>query len=341
MDKFPEAISSYVNSWLLEERATAFFLLDKSGIVKNAGGALDAYGMDTPPIGNDITDLFIFMEGILPLSDPDLRLPGINLSSTQTVEARIFHIDPGYALLILDDSRRSQKMAQLQQKANDLKLLRQKKTARMEKRLNAHAISSHYPDHNFDEESNNFEGSVLCVGIYGTLRGNDAWHGAKKYSDVKSVLCAITDPIHKQDGIVESATGSYVLALFGAFTSTRPAPVQALGAIESITKNIAILNSKPLNQERGHIHIGLSVATGRLSIMADIDDASTPMVVFGGCIHSAMEMVKKGPRNKVMIDLATYQAAGKYQTAFNKFHENTLGEPNAAPELFIGELLHV
>lgn len=339
MDTFPTAISSYVSTMLIDEKAAVYFLLDNRGMVTDAGGALGTYCTSASPIGKGITDLFIFMEGILPLSEPGVRLSKVNLSSAHTVDARIFKIDAGYGLLLLDDSYAEQMLAPLQQKANELALFREEQTTRMESCLRG-TTPGRLSEVDLFCPPNEIDGSVLCVGIYGLFEKSNTSDANKAFFAFKEVLFAVTDPIHKQGGIVESATGSYVLSFFGMFSSQCPTAIQSLTAVQKILKNIEDSNRKFWGQKKGSAKCCYGIASGRFAILTDKGARSPSLYAVGECLHAAMEMEKRVPPGQIMVDVPTYNAAGAYQPYFNAVQQKTL-DGTGMSKVFLGNFSHV
>lgn len=135
MPEFPLPIVDYMSAHLWGEKTLAFFLMDKEGNVLDCGGALDALGIVPPKIGQDIAETLLFMEGLLPLDKPSLKLPSVKMKPDHSVDVHLFRAAKGYALLLVDATGRETNLARFQQKSHDLALLREKHAKIMDKDL--------------------------------------------------------------------------------------------------------------------------------------------------------------------------------------------------------------
>lgn len=127
MEQLPLSIADYLSSQMIGDRAVAYFAIDESGIVRNSGGDLGRFGIDMPKSGWDVTTRLVFMVGLLPQDDPFLKLHAIELSADITVDAHLLKTDTGYSLLLLDCTEEGRRKREVQQKANEQALLREKK----------------------------------------------------------------------------------------------------------------------------------------------------------------------------------------------------------------------
>lgn len=245
-----------------------------------------------------------------------------------------FSFITGYGLLLLDDSCHEREIAPLQQRANELALFREKHTTLIEKSLCSDLgkkLSALDPF----QSSNQIQGSILCAGIREFENYADTHDGSNTFLALKDFLSAIVDPIHKRGGVLESVTGNYVLAIFGVFPFSCSTPVQSLEAIQMIFNNIESLKQNPRYQGTGAIGIG--VATGKISIIADKERPHQPMYAIGSCIDTAFHLGKNTSQGQVIIDLPTYNAAGNYQPLFKKVQLNAFASDVPIPKAFIGD----
>ena len=135
MPEFPLPIAGYIRAHLGGEATLAYFLMDKEGKVLDWGGALGHLGIVPPKLGQDMAETLIFMEGLLPLEKPSLKLPSVKMKSNISTDVHLFQTDEGYGLLLVDATVRETDLARFQQKAHDLALLREKNAKIMEKDL--------------------------------------------------------------------------------------------------------------------------------------------------------------------------------------------------------------
>jgi len=124
--KLPREVSSYLSRWLKEHFKLGYILTDLDGYIRKWGGELNQLGIESPAKGASIGEQFFFMEGLLPMTEPELRLPLVRTEAGYVWDVHLFKIDGGYGLVIMDVSADAQKIMTFQQKANELALLHAK-----------------------------------------------------------------------------------------------------------------------------------------------------------------------------------------------------------------------
>jgi signal transduction histidine kinase/ActR/RegA family two-component response regulator len=128
MEGFPTSVADYLYSQTIGDRASAYLLLDRKGVVLDSGGNLDRFGIDMPESGWDVTNRFLFMVGLLPLEGPFLKLNDIKVDQDIMTDAHLFQTASGYGLLLVDATEETEKKKKIQQKANEMTLCREKKS---------------------------------------------------------------------------------------------------------------------------------------------------------------------------------------------------------------------
>jgi len=126
MRNFPKQIFEYVNQFILEELSPAFILLDKDGKIVDSGGDIEKYGITGLHKECNITEVLLFMEGILPFKEDSLILSFVKLGSGKPIDVHIIKINKGFGLILLDAGKREADRIAFHQKANELSLLKEK-----------------------------------------------------------------------------------------------------------------------------------------------------------------------------------------------------------------------
>jgi signal transduction histidine kinase len=119
----PEPVYGYLIDWLRQQYHFAYIMIDKNGCAVSWGGELAWLGVAPPAEGRPIAEQLVFMEGLLPLSEPFLRLPLVKPDEEHVWNVHLFKADHGYGLVIMDASVDAQRMKVFQQKANELALI--------------------------------------------------------------------------------------------------------------------------------------------------------------------------------------------------------------------------
>lgn len=130
----PSSVADYLIETALQDRAAAYLQVTAQGHLIDSGGHLQKYGLQAIAKGDYIGESFYYIEGFFPLKRTEV-LPYVQLDSGLTVDVHIIasasqktghEIDckTGWVLL-LDKTAEAQREQKLQQKSNDLSLLRQ------------------------------------------------------------------------------------------------------------------------------------------------------------------------------------------------------------------------
>jgi len=108
---------------IFKNNLLSYFIMDNKGNLIQWGGNLTALNMSVPDTKSRITDVALFMEGILPLSGESMEFSCIKMEPDTCVDALLFKIETGYGLIIWDASQKDAYLTQTQQQCNELSLL--------------------------------------------------------------------------------------------------------------------------------------------------------------------------------------------------------------------------
>ena len=126
MGFFPALVEEYLHRVLIQERNPAFLVTDLSGVLLEVGGNLSIYGLQNLKTGIALSTQVDFVEGLLPLESQELSLPCVEIAPQRFADIHLFrHRDQNReCILLVDVTSAEVQQGLLQQKANDLHLLR-------------------------------------------------------------------------------------------------------------------------------------------------------------------------------------------------------------------------
>jgi len=126
MSALPRHVLDIAGHLLVEQREPAYILLDNDpdGAVLDAGGPLEVYGLAGIERGRLIADQLDLLHALLPLADEPMVLNNMRFGDGQPADLYLHANENGCWVLLLDSSETEALRGQLQQKANDLLLLR-------------------------------------------------------------------------------------------------------------------------------------------------------------------------------------------------------------------------
>ncbi len=111
----------------------AYFIMDAAGSIQDWGGKISSHHLATPVKGMPISDIVVFMEGLLPLQKGPLEFSCIKTEAGSCLDALVFKLESGYGLILWDASQKEAFLTQTQQQCNELSLLIEEQKARLKK----------------------------------------------------------------------------------------------------------------------------------------------------------------------------------------------------------------
>ena len=120
----PPAILGHIHKLGLERRRPAWLLVDGDGHVAALGGDLAAYGLAETDTGRPIADCLDVMEGMLPLDGMAVEIPCVRMGGGRYTDVHLLGAADGDCVLLLDATEQAQQRQVLQQRGNELSLLR-------------------------------------------------------------------------------------------------------------------------------------------------------------------------------------------------------------------------
>ncbi len=121
----PDAVLRFLQHFLIEARSPACLQVSRDGCLLSATGELERYGLSAVEDGKTAAREIPLLEGLLPLQDREILLPCVQTPSG--CYADIFLIGGTHAdwVVLLESEAQYDRQLLLQQKTNELNLLRQ------------------------------------------------------------------------------------------------------------------------------------------------------------------------------------------------------------------------
>jgi len=315
MPDFPPPIVDYMCAHLWRDKRPAYFLMDRQGRVLDWGGALDALRMAPPKSGQDIADTLLFMEGLLPLDEPSLRLQCVKMKPDISVDAHLFRIPEGYGLLLVDATCKEADLARFQQKAHELLLLREKHAKIIDKHLGK-GLAEQVLGLDLRKPGERRSITILLADIRSFrpyAKRRDPW---RAFQVLHGYLSAMIHAVVDEGGVVDKIIGDGVMAIFGILPSSLSPAVQSLNTASRILENIESLVQERAGMDGERLHVGIGVASGEvvMGILA-VGERQT-LNVIGDCVNVATCLENRALPGQVIIDRATFDGAGPFQKEF-------------------------
>ncbi len=318
MLELPISVRDYINILIVETRSPAYFLVAKDGRLSHWGGEYSVYGINNLQQGEYITKQVFFLEGLLPLDQYPIFLPCIKTNDNIFADIHIFSGDEGDWVLLLNATLEQKNRSLMQQKGNDLSLLRQKQSTMLNQYLG-------------DNITDNLAQNVLNLQVQGERRDVTILfadvRGFTDYSEnnppdivfktLNLYLSTMIQPILDEAGMVDKIVGDAVMALFGVLPSTLLPQTQAIKAAIRIIESVRDIAQVQQADNLSALDIGVGIASGSVALgMIGSKDSKTFSAV-GYHVNLALALETQARPNEIIIDENTFNKIDDLQQLFS------------------------
>ncbi len=303
---YPVPITSYLQHRTADRLHLAFMALDASGRILRWGGDTDHYRIGTLRKGMPVTDVFAFTEGLLPLTEDALILECVELSGGQMVDAHLVSDRDHLWLILLDAGEKAANRRLLQQKANELVLLRDMHARILDQHLGK-GMADRLLQVDLKEKGQRRVLSVLFADIRGFTTYCEDRTPADVFEMLNAYLTAMIQPVLDGGGIVDKIIGDAVMAIFGLLPSGLNAPELAVSAAGEILKQTGTVAAGRQREGRPALGVGAGVATGPvvLGLLGSRDRRT--LSVTGHSVNLAARLESRAASGEIIIDEPTFR----------------------------------
>ena len=313
---YPAPITCYLLNCTARNRHLAYFHLDVHGHILTFGGALGHYRIQTPKNGMPISDLLLFTEGMIPIDGGRMLLECVALPGGLTVDAHFFDADSHLWLLLLDAGEKSENQRLLQQKTNELVLLRDVHARILDQHLGK-GMTERLLRIDFQKGGERRVISVLFADIRGFTTFCEHRLPAQVVDMLNAYLTAMIRPVLDGGGIVDKIIGDAVMAVFGLLTSNLSAAELAVDAAGKILKSTDDLAAQRRKAGQPALRVGVGIATGPvvLGVLGSRDRRT--LSVSGHSVNLAARLEGRASPGEILMDATTLDASKRDHTGFS------------------------
>jgi len=124
----PDAVNSYLRQLMTGVFEPAFILVDGENVVREVGGGLARYGLESLAVGQRADDQLWFLAGVLPIDGGDtLVLPSVSVGALCPAHIHLIPVERGTWVLLVDASGEVAQQQVFQQTLNQRDLIRQRR----------------------------------------------------------------------------------------------------------------------------------------------------------------------------------------------------------------------
>jgi class 3 adenylate cyclase len=301
---YPPPITAYLLNRTAGKRHLVYFRLDDNGRVVQWGGALEHYRIQTPCVGMPVSQLLTCTEGLFPMPSEELLLECVALSPYAVVDLHFFSTNDQLWLLLLDASGKAEHQRLLQQKANELVLLRDAHARLLDQHLGK-GMTERLLKIGFDNRGERRELSVLFADIRGFTAYCEHRPPVDVFDMLNAYLAAMIRPVLDGGGVVDKIVGDAVMAVFGLLPSGWGAPDLAVATAREILKRTAVVAAD--RQQAGHPVMGVGVGIGTGPVVLGVlgsKDRRT-LSVTGHSVNLAARLESRAAPGEILMDART------------------------------------
>ena len=302
---YPPSITAYLLNRTAGQRHLAYFLLDDNGHVVQWGGALEHYRIQTPCIGMPVSELLTCTEGLLPMVSDKLLIECVELPSQAVVDVHLFSTNGQLWLLLMDASEKAEHQRLLQQKANELVLMRDAHARLLDQHLGKGA-TERLLKIGFDNRGERRELSVLFADIRGFTTYCEHRPPVDVFDMLNAYLAAMIRPVLDGGGVIDKIVGDAVMALFGLLPSGIAAPDLAVATAREILRRTAVVAADRQQVGQPALGVGVGIGTGPVVLgLLGSKDRKT-LSVTGHSVNLAARLESRAAPGEILMDARTF-----------------------------------
>ncbi|MEL6327658.1 MAG: adenylate/guanylate cyclase domain-containing protein [Cyanobacteria bacterium J06626_23] len=299
------AVANYLLEVSTRDRAFVQIHITPEGQILDWQGDLSRYEIVSLMAGAAIEDYLFFLSGLLPLTTPQEVLPSIQLEAGPIVDIHLIsgQEDDGWVLLF-DSTATTQQRQRLQQKGNDLSLLRHEYNKLLQQCLPRPSDSLPAP-----LESHQRDISLLLVRICNLTHYSRQTAPADTLRVLNRYLSQITQMIVEEGGVINHVLGEAAVAFFGLLPSQLTPAQQAMTAAKRMMRHFVSTDADGLG-------VGSGISTGPATAGVVRNQSQASLNAIGPPIHQLDQLANSIRPGRLVIDDLTYHALTEVQQEF-------------------------
>ncbi len=314
MTDLPPIIREYLCRRALAHRQPVYLYLDQTGNIRDGGGHLAHYDLDPLAVGQPVSAVLDFMEGLLPLEDDACHLGCLQPQADLCIDAHIIPDVKAYWLLLLDTREEERERRAMQQKANELVLVREAQARLLTAGLSPAAAE--LPVVTFDPQGDRKRVSVLAADFRLAAGAVSGTPPAALLDQLARMRRRVAAGLHAGAGLLHAHTSSTVTALFGLVPARADSSEQALSAALSLQQDLSPgrrLNGAATSSILPPA-IGVTTGTAVIGVEAGADAGRLHAV--GPPLQAASRLMRAAQPGQVLTDASSFKASGDLHVQF-------------------------
>lgn len=314
----PSPVVNYLHSLTIENRSPAYLFVTKNGRLSRWGGKLSLYGFTNLQQAEYVEEQVLFLAGLLPLDGYPIILPCIEMQSGIFADVHMFPADEGDWVVLLDASLYESQRSLVQQKGNDLSLIRKRQSKILNRKFND------YGGENLSQgllslvnRGERRDVTIVLATILGFNFYNDI-SGEVVFSTLNSYISIMMQPLVDEGGMVDKIRGDGLTALFGIIPATGFAPTDALKAALRMIEAVKELGKvRQADKAAIILDTGIGIASGSVALGVIGSQNEKTFIAAGYHVSLAERLGRQARPSEIIVDENTFNQLGKMQQYFS------------------------
>lgn len=308
MLELPRPILHYLHNLTVEDRSLAYLFVEKNGRLSAWGGKLEIYGITNLQAGENIEEKVFCLQGLLPLEGEPLVLSCIKMEDGASADIHIFPSDVGDWVLLLDATLEELRQSIVQQKGNELSLIREKQSKLLNQYLGKDVAENlAQRGLTLDLKGERRHVTIMFADICGFTPYSEKHSPEAVFKTLNSYLPAMIEPILEEEGMVDKLIGDAVMGIFGVLPAKESPPQHAIRAALRMIEAVREVNQALKMDRRSSFKISIGIASGPVSLgILGSKDRKT-FTAIGHHVNLAARLEGQARPSEILIDHNTFE----------------------------------
>ena len=316
MTELPPVIGDYLCRRALANRRPAYLRLDHDGIIRDGGGDLAYHALSPLAVGRPVSTVLDYMEGLLPLDAHTCHLGCLQPQADLCIDVHIIPEHKTHWILLLDTREEERQRRAMQQKANELALVRESQARALS--FKPSATGPDWPHVNFAPRGDRREVAVLAADLRTAVEAEAAASPVDLIRQLAALQRRMIAGLHADAGLVHSQAGTTLVALFGLLPAQGGPSEQALAAAFNLQRRLGGAEGAGVSSG-GLTPPALVVTTGTALVALESVSTAVHLLALGPPLQAASQLLPTALPGRILTDANTFDAAGPLQAHFEPF----------------------
>lgn len=317
--RLPSELAAYLAEYSLENRDPAYLVVGKNDRLEDYRGDFSLYGISTLEMDTPILKQLPFLEGLLPLQQPSLALPCVQIGSGIPGDIHIVRRGQTHWVLFLAVTDEELVHLQLFEEANEFGILRDKHARIMEEYLGKELVQALGEGKiTLHESGERRVVSILFADIRGFTSFSEGSPPEVVFSTLNRYLDAMIPPLLEESAVVDKIMGDAVMGVFGILTLSVSPPHQAIVAAMKILSAVSELNISQHASGSKALEVGIGISSGPVSVGILGSTARKSFSVVGHHVNLAARLQEMAKPSEILVDENTFQEIVAFQKGFQQ-----------------------